>query len=404
MSDTTKNRGSVAGGFRRAIQAVSRLYRPAALLLCNTLVLLVLVNALLSVLFRVKDALFPEVTPGAAAYHERLQSVYPGLRLDEIREIMAETWGRRVAYDPFAQFREAPFVGKYVNVHEAGFRAGHDQGPWPPAKDEMRIFMFGGSTLFGYGLRDEDTISSHLQQYLRDRLKRKVSVYNFGQGSYFSSQERALWEQLLLAGHSPDTAIFFDGLNEFCQYTGEPAWSQAMKDFVNQETNDWSQRWISRISLARLARGIRNRLGRSPKDGGPGADAAAGRDAEPGLLEAVCERYLGNKRLIEATTNAYGVRCAFVWQPIPTYGYDPSHHLFLREGVIAPHRYAAPGYALMAARLDDKRLGRNFLWLADIQQDRQEPLYVDQVHYTAGFSKTVAEAIGAWLISERSSR
>lgn len=404
MSEATEHRRPAAGRARRALQAISRAYRPAALLFCNTLVLLVLLNALVSLLFHVKDALFPEVTPGASAYHERLQSVYPGLSLDEIREIMAETWGRRVVYDPFAQFREAPFAGKYVNVHEAGFRAGRDQGPWPPAKDEMRIFMFGGSTLFGYGVRDEDTIGSHLQQFLRDQLKRKVSVYNFGQGSYFSLQERALWEQLLLAGHSPDTAIFFDGLNEFCQYTGEPAWSQAMRDFVNHQTNDWSQRWISRTSLARLARGIGSRLGRSPEDGVPGADAAAGRHAEPGLLEAVCERYLGNKRLIEAAASAYGVRCVFVWQPIPTYRYDPSRHLFLREGVSAPHRYAAPGYALMAARLADKRLGRNFLWLADIQQDRQEPLYVDQVHYTAGFSKTVAEAIGAWLISERSPR
>ena len=38
----------------------SRVYRSAALLFCNTLVLLVALNALLSVLFHVKDALFPE--------------------------------------------------------------------------------------------------------------------------------------------------------------------------------------------------------------------------------------------------------------------------------------------------------------------------------------------------------
>ena len=93
-----------------------------------------------------------------------------------------------------------------------------------------------------------------------------------------------------------------------------------------------------------------------------------------------------------------------MWQPIPTYHYDPSRHLFLREGVSVPHRYAAPGYALMATRLDDKRLGRNFLWLADIQQERNEPLYVDQVHYAAGFSKTMAEAIGEWLIKSEHSK
>ena len=69
-----------------------------------------------------------------------------------------------------------------MNVHEAGFRVGLHQGPWPPAKDEMRIFMFGGSTLFGYGVRDEETISSQLQQFLAGSTDTKVSVYNFGQG------------------------------------------------------------------------------------------------------------------------------------------------------------------------------------------------------------------------------
>jgi hypothetical protein len=390
--------GKRRAAYRRALQRVSKVYRSAALLFCNTLVLLVVLNAMLSVLFHVKDALFPETNPAASAYHARLKSVYPTLSLPEIRELMADTWGRRVTYDSFAQFREAPYAGKYVNVHEAGFRVGLDQGPWPPAKDEIRIFMFGGSTLFGYGLRDEETISSQLQQYLGDRLKRKVSVYNFAQGSYFSTQERAFFEQLLLAGHAPDIAIFVDGLNEFCHYTGEPAWTQAMRDFVNRQSDEWSQRWIYRTSLARLALGIRACLGPSSEDAGQVADSAAGQHVDPGLLEAVGQRYLSNKRLIEAAASAYGVRCAFVWQPIPTYHYDSSRHLFLRQGVSVPHRYAAPGYALMATRLDDKRLGRNFLWLADIQQERNEPLYVDQVHYTAGFSKTMAEAVGEWLI------
>jgi hypothetical protein len=33
------------------------------------------------------------------------------------------------------------------------------------------------------------------------------------------------------------------------------------------------------------------------------------------------------------------------------------------------------------------------LWLADIQQDRAEPLYLDGHHYTAAFSKFFAESI-----------
>lgn len=373
-------------------------YRAAAVLGCTTLLLLVALNAVLSLAFRVKDAFFPEMTPGAAAYHDRLRSVYPRMGLEEIRELMAETWQRRIVYDPFVQFREGPFSGKYVNVHEAGFRVSADQGPWPPADDDLRIFMFGGSTLFGYGVRDEDTISSHLQRYLRERLGRKVSVYNFGQGAFFSAQERALWEQLLLAGRRHDRAIFVDGLNEFAQLNGEPAWTQTLREFVSQTTNDWSQRWVARTALARFVAGVRNRLGMVSEGAEAGSGDADEAAIDPATVEAVCERYLNNKRMIEAVAAAYGVSCTFVWQPVPTYQYDLSRHPFLPKNLSLPLRYAPPGYAWMAARRGDGRLGSNFLWLADLQKDQPGPLYVDQVHYTAAFSKTLAEAIGAWLL------
>jgi len=39
------------------------------------------------------------------------------------------------------------------------------------------------------------------------------------------------------------------------------------------------------------------------------------------------------------------------------------------------------------------QLGRNFLWLADIQKDIRKPLYVDYVHYGASLSKMIAERI-----------
>ena len=38
-------------------------------------------------------------------------------------------------------------------------------------------------------------------------------------------------------------------------------------------------------------------------------------------------------------------------------------------------------------------LGRNFLWLGDLQKDERRPLYVDRLHYTAAFAKEIAERI-----------
>jgi hypothetical protein len=45
------------------------------------------------------------------------------------------------------------------------------------------------------------------------------------------------------------------------------------------------------------------------------------------------------------------------------------------------------------------RFGRNFFWLAEIQEDAHEPLYVDQVHYSPRFSRTIAERIADVLLT-----
>ena len=42
-------------------------------------------------------------------------------------------------------------------------------------------------------------------------------------------------------------------------------------------------------------------------------------------------------------------------------------------------------------------LGEDFLWLADMQVGKTNNLYVDNIHYDAGFSREIARAIGTYL-------
>jgi hypothetical protein len=56
---------------------------------------------------------------------------------------------------------------------------------------------------------------------------------------------------------------------------------------------------------------------------------------------------------------------------------------------------------MFRARIDESPLPGHFLWLADIQQDLKEPLYVDQVHYTGAKSQRIAEAIARQIESSR---
>ena len=106
--------------------------------------------------------------------------------------------------------------------------------------------------------------------------------------------------------------------------------------------------------------------------------------------------------MIEALAREFGVIPMFVWQPIPTYKYDISNHLFVSTGpwMRGSGARTKRGYQYVAESLRKGEPSLRFLWLADIQQDLQKALYVDQVHYTAWMSRHIAEQI-AKLISER---
>ena len=124
----------------------------------------------------------------------------------------------------------------------------------------------------------------------------------------------------------------------------------------------------------------------------------ASKYADPKVLNVAIQRYLQNKKLIEGASEAFGVTPIFVWQPIPAYHYDQRYHLF-SEGGYGKHSYSKYGYERMAELLQKTPLGENFLWFADIQQNKTVPLYVDKVHYSASFSKELAMEMASLIVN-----
>ena len=66
-------------------------------------------------------------------------------------------------YAPIVEFEIRPMSGTYVNASQHGFRVNARQAPWPPVRGAFNVFVFGGSTAFGWLLPDRDTIASQLQ-------------------------------------------------------------------------------------------------------------------------------------------------------------------------------------------------------------------------------------------------
>ncbi len=195
-------------------------YRSVALLFFNTCIFLLAFNLVLLLAFAAHDARKQRewrwVNPVVAKYGVPLEPVYPGYRHADLDKLLQETWQlRRMAYTPFLGYKEGRFSGQFVNVDENGMRRTRKQGPWPPDPGNFNIFLFGGSTTFGYGVADDQTLASYLQESLAQASAKPVKVYNLGCGNYYSTPERIQFEQLLSGGQVPDIAVFFDGLNEF---------------------------------------------------------------------------------------------------------------------------------------------------------------------------------------------
>lgn len=361
-----------------------RWYAPGVLAVVHGLLLFAAVNLGAAWYLRAHP-----VDPVSLTFGERsFQLVYPGRSREDIRQLLLETWSRPYAFEPLTDGREPAYRGRFVNVDPAGFRLPRSASPWPPDPGGLNVFVFGGSTTFGYGVADDETVVSALQSWLAERLPgRPVRCYNFGRGAYYSSQERALFEELLEGDFVPDVAVFIDGLNEFVydnpQLTGE------LRRFVRFPVRASLAALWHALPLHELVSRVKYRTDLRP------APSSLEKYDDPARLERQIERYLVNRRLLKGAAADRGVRPLFVWQPIPTYKYDLRHHLFGTYD-FGLNFYSGFGYRRLAPR--QEFLGPDALWAADIQEGVREPLYVDDIHYTAAMARRLGEIIGKALL------
>ena len=73
-----------------------------------------------------------------------------------------------------------------------------------------KIFLMGGSTMFGHGVDDDETIAAYLQRQLGARY----AVFNFGTSAYDQTLETYRLSYHLRQGLRPNVVILLDGLND----------------------------------------------------------------------------------------------------------------------------------------------------------------------------------------------
>jgi hypothetical protein len=368
----------------KGLESFYKFYRGLALVVLNLIIFLCLLNFFSYMYY---NFIKRNYNPIQLKYQKvNYKLIYPNLTDKEINELQKETWTRPFAFEQFTQFKEAPFRGKYVNVSEAGFRFTENQGPWPLDKKFYNIFLFGGSTTFNYGVADNETIASILQKLINGKFNKIVKVYNFGRGYYSSSQERILFEKLLTSGFVPDMAIFIDGLND-CIIIGPLIFTKEISSFIQKKHFLFLKNLCLWKLLVDIRQGIEQRMASAEPYQ---EDTSTYNDSKK--IDYLTNRYMQNKKIIEACAKAYDIKVLFVWQPVPTYKYDLKYHLFPPDQV-GPINDLKFAYRRMDKLNQQGLLGNDFIWCADIQEGKKENFYTDSLHYSAPMSKLVAAEI-----------
>ncbi len=119
------------------------------------------------------------------------------------------------------------------------------------------------------------------------------------------------------------------------------------------------------------------------------------------VIAEVISRYKANKDIIEGICEKFGIKTVFVWQPIPVYKYDQHYNIFNKFDYSSFLPYLKLGYEAMAKEYHAGEFGNNFIWLADMQENFNRPLYVDAVHYSAEMNKLIAKRISSFLSEKK---
>ena len=219
---------------------------------------------------------------------------------------------------PSGLWRSRPFKGATIVVDGEGVRRTvHSQCEG----DTPTVYVFGGSTVWGYGSPDSETIPSHLaRRFAEDG--RPACVVNFGEDAWRSDSGliKLIQELKRPGARRPDRVVFLNGCNDV--FTPFFLTGRADREWEFEQTKGWldellkiregSLKYLTLTNTVSLARRIATRL---KKPVGwpwpPDPDR---------LAREIVDNHLANIRVVDGLSRSHGFRYSFFWQPLSIAG------------------------------------------------------------------------------------
>ncbi len=389
------------------MQAVGSSIRTGWVILGITLILIVVCEAGLRLALTTRDRLLDRQPLTEDKYENRAAraDAYRGTEWAQY----VEELGRQIVWSPYVYWRSVPHRARYTNVNQNGLRV-----TWnPPVRDgaddppPVRVFTFGGSTMWGWGTRDDHTIASYLSKLLYEKGYR-TEVTNYGQIGYVSTQEVIALLRHIQRGDVPDIVLFYDGINDVFSAHQNGAAGISRNEVARRAEFNLSSRpkqlawrWGREVlagnlwGFHRLATGLQHRMRpRAPPHTGSQAPLLSDE-----VVRQTVRTYEANLTLVESLGRSYGFDPLFYWQPVifskrhrsPYEQYWAERFLFIEQMHDIEQMYDAIYRRIQRSQALNSR--PHFHNLSALFDDVEEPYYRDYCHVSEAGNRLIAAAM-----------
>jgi hypothetical protein len=315
---------------------------------------------------------------------------------EAFRNEMNAAW-HGAAWAPYVHWVTTPFSGRLVSVDSA-----HRRRTIPtPQRPAHRVFLLGGSTMWGIGAQDRQTIASHLAAQLAEAGRPDVAVVNHAQIGWVQTQELIGLTLALRAGERPDLVLFYDGINDVIALAqaGMPGVPQNERHREHEFRYGRAMRGTSDFAaLAAVFGGVvrRSHVARRLAYTRPPGDSAAAQR----LAAAQAATCAANADIADALGARYGFAVLYVWQPALESTTKPlsGHERAMIDGLATEPLFAARREinrrmpALLAATMQPRR--SRYLDLTRLFDGDTTMVFFDAIgHTTEAANARIAAAL-----------
>ena len=293
-------------------------------------------------------------------------------------------------YKPYVGWQLTPLETQTLHIDKDGRRFVPRQAQM---SQKQTVHFFGGSTMFGTGVHDQDTIPAKVESKLDS-----VHSINHGVSGYVSRQSLAALINLFNSNEKVDVVVFYDGVNDVINLCREDNLSinshsheMKLKSLMEKDRKEKEKPRLVQFFTSdtlELTKRINRKFFKNETGEKDGFQIPSRCQDNPELMRTLVQTMLRNWELAHAVAVSENVEFIAVLQPVAYVGEPYIPYLYLDEAWRDEYREM---YSYWKTAIKQKR----YDWVIDATDafDIEEPIYIDWAHVNAKGNGIIAELI-----------